>query len=93
MTLPGAALPRVGCIPVTLTQQRIEGLFRSLGLTSKDGPEIETDFHNFEAAEHPGGSPRTCDGTGYVLWKMAMYCALHTSPILDGAALHVQPCR
>jgi phenylalanyl-tRNA synthetase alpha chain len=57
LTLPAPG-PRPGSLhPVTRIQNEIEDLFTSLGFAVLDGPEVETEFHNFDAlnipAEHP----------------------------------------
>lgn len=80
VTLPGRGMPSGGLHPVTLTQQRIEGLFRSLGFEVADGPEIETDFHNFEALNIPEDHPaRAMQDTFYV--EGGDVLRTHTSPI------------
>src|SRR6266853_1486448 len=53
VTLPGRGLARGGLHPATRTLERIEQLFRSIGFEVADGPEIETDFHNFTALNQP----------------------------------------
>jgi phenylalanyl-tRNA synthetase alpha chain len=57
LTLPAPG-PRTGHLhPITQIQSEIEDLFVSLGFTILDGPEVETEYHNFDAlnipAEHP----------------------------------------
>ena len=57
LTLPAPG-PRPGSLhPVTIIQNEIEDLFTSLGFAVLDGPEVETEYHNFDAlnipAEHP----------------------------------------
>ncbi len=57
LTLPAPG-PRPGSLhPVTQIQTEIEDLFTSLGFAVLDGPEVETEYHNFDAlnipAEHP----------------------------------------
>ncbi len=80
VTLPGRGIATGGLHPVTLTQQRIEGLFRSLGFAVADGPEIETDFHNFEALNIPKDHPaRAMQDTFYV--ENGDVLRTHTSPI------------
>ena len=49
VTLPGRGQRSGGLHPVTRTMQRIESLFSQLGFSVETGPEIEDDFHNFEA--------------------------------------------
>ena len=49
VTLPGRGEARGGLHPVTKVRLRIEQLFRQAGFDVATGPEIEDDFHNFEA--------------------------------------------
>ena len=57
VTLPGRG-PRAGGLhPVTRTLERIETFFRRLGFEIVEGPEIEDDFHNFEALNIPAHHP------------------------------------
>ncbi|MEW9897411.1 phenylalanine--tRNA ligase subunit alpha [Chitinivorax sp. PXF-14] len=80
VTLPGRGNQVGGLHPVTLTQQRIEDLFRSMGFAVADGPEIETDFHNFEALNIPKDHPaRAMQDTFYV--EGGDVLRTHTSPI------------
>ncbi len=62
VTLPGRRLPAGHYHPITLLRERIEEVFVSMGYTIEDGPEIETDFFNFEALNiplnHPARSPQ-----------------------------------
>ncbi|HET9862672.1 MAG TPA: phenylalanine--tRNA ligase subunit alpha, partial [Steroidobacteraceae bacterium] len=53
VTLPGRGEMRGGLHPVTKVRLRIEQLFRQAGFTVETGPEIEDDFHNFEALNIP----------------------------------------
>jgi phenylalanyl-tRNA synthetase alpha chain len=57
VTLP-ARMPRLGHLhPITITRLEIEGIFREMGYTMDPGPEIESDWYNFEALnftpDHP----------------------------------------
>jgi phenylalanyl-tRNA synthetase alpha chain len=87
VTLPGRAQSRGGLHPVTRTLERIEALFRSIGFEVADGPEIETDFHNFTALNTPEDHPaRSMHDTFYLqdeAGKVADNILLrtHTSPI------------
>jgi phenylalanyl-tRNA synthetase alpha chain len=62
VTLPGRRLRAGHYHPITLLRERIEDIFVSMGYTIEDGPEIETDFYNFEALNippnHPARSPQ-----------------------------------
>ena len=66
VTLPGRR-PRVGHLhPITLLRERIEDIFIGLGYTVETGPEIETDFYNFEALNIPENHPaRSSSDTFY----------------------------
>jgi phenylalanyl-tRNA synthetase alpha chain len=62
VTLPGRRPRRGHQHPITLIRQRIEDIFVAMGYTVEDGPEIETDFYNFDALNipptHPARSPQ-----------------------------------
>jgi phenylalanyl-tRNA synthetase alpha chain len=80
VTLPGRGLSTGGLHPVTLTQERVVNLFRSLGFEVTDGPEIETDFHNFQALNIPENHPaRAMQDTFYT--ESDHVLRTHTSPI------------
>ena len=87
VTLPGRGEERGGLHPVTRTLERIEALFRSIGFEVADGPEIETDFHNFTALNTPEDHPaRSMHDTFYLQdadGKVAdgVLLRTHTSPI------------
>jgi phenylalanyl-tRNA synthetase alpha chain len=80
VTLPGRGKAGGGLHPVTLALQRIEELFRSIGFEVAEGPEIETDFHNFTALNIPDDHPaRAMHDTFYV--DDAHVLRTHTSPV------------
>ena len=87
VTLPGRGESRGGLHPVTRTLERIEGLFRSIGFEVADGPEIETDFHNFTALNTPDDHPaRSMHDTFYLQGEdgkpaEGILLRTHTSPI------------
>jgi phenylalanyl-tRNA synthetase alpha chain len=84
VTLPGRGLARGGLHPASRTLERIELLFRSIGYDVADGPEIETDFHNFTALNTPEDHPaRSMHDTFYIGGESAGGALLrtHTSPI------------
>jgi len=88
VTLPGRGLARGGLHPASRTLERIERLFRSIGFDVADGPEIETDFHNFTALNTPEDHPaRSMHDTFYVKGDRAgektppLLLRTHTSPI------------
>ena len=80
VTLPGRGAGLGGLHPVTLTLERIATLFRSMGFEIADGPEIETDFYNFQALNIPENHPaRAMADTFYV--EGGDVLRTHTSPI------------
>ncbi|MBN2417395.1 phenylalanine--tRNA ligase subunit alpha [bacterium] len=57
LTLPGN-WPQAGSLhPLTLVQRRIKTIFQNMGFAIADGPEIETEYYNFEALNIPKGHP------------------------------------
>jgi len=90
ITLPGRGQPPGSRHPVSLTLERIEGLFQSLGFAVAEGPEIETDFHNFEALNIPAHHPaRAMHDTFYV--DATHLLRTHTSPVQIRAMLTQAP--
>lgn len=73
VTLPGTKPPRGHLHPITLLRQRIEDIFVSMGYSVEDGPEIETEFYNFDALNIPPGHPaRDAADTFYVSEGLAL---------------------
>lgn len=85
-TLPGRA-PRRGTLhPTTLVMEEICRVFNNLGFTTISGPEVETDFNNFEALNLPKDHPaRDMQDTLYVSDGIVM--RTHTSPMQVRAML------
>jgi len=80
VTLPGRAAGKGGLHPVTRTLRRIEQLFASAGFQVAEGPEIEDDFHNFEALNIPAHHPaRAMHDTFY--FDEHLLLRTHTSPV------------
>lgn len=80
VTLPGRGQKAGGLHPVTRTMMRIESLFSQLGFCVEEGPEIEDDFHNFEALNIPEHHPaRAMHDTFYFDAKTLL--RTHTSPV------------
>ncbi len=96
VTLPGRGIGAGGIHPVTRTMQRIEDIFVAMGFGVATGPEIEDDFHNFEALnippEHPARAMHDTfyvnnesgDGENYLL-------RTHTSPVQARYMLNEKP--
>lgn len=92
VTLPGRGIGCGGLHPVSLTQERVEALFRSIGFVVADGPEIETDWHNFTALNTPENHPaRSMHDTFYLEGRDDVLLRTHTSPVQIRAMMeHVQ---
>jgi phenylalanyl-tRNA synthetase alpha chain len=93
VTLPGRGLPRGSLHPVITSLDRIERLFRSIGFDVADGPEIETDWHNFTALNTPENHPaRSMHDTFYLRGEDGkvqddVLLRTHTSPVQIRAML------
>src|SRR5690606_38725686 len=86
VTLPGRGEVRGGLHPVTKARLRIETLFRRAGFDVAEGPEIEDDFHNFEALNIPANHPaRAMHDTFY--FPDGKLLRTHTSPVQVRALL------
>ena len=84
VTLPGRNPRSGGLHPITIVRRRIEDIFLRMGYSIADGPEIENDFHNFEALNFPPDHPaRDSQDTLLVERKAASPLLLrtHTSPV------------
>jgi len=82
ITLPGRGRGRGGLHPAIRTLERIEQLFRSIGFEVADGPEIETDWHNFTALNTPENHPaRSMHDTFYLENAPGVLLRTHTSPV------------
>ena len=80
VSLPGRGSGSGTLHPLTLTLERVETLFRSIGFDVADGPEIEDDFHNFTALNTPENHPaRSMHDTFYVDGGLVL--RTHTSPV------------
>lgn len=80
LTLPGRK-PFIGRKhPLNQVADKIKSIFKSLGFTIEDGPEIETDFYNFEALNMPKSHPaRDMQDTLYITEDIVL--RTHTSPV------------
>ena len=80
VTLPGRGEDVGGLHPVTRTMERIEGFFSRIGYDVEVGPEIEDDYHNFEALNIPSHHPaRAMHDTFYI--DPTTVLRTHTSPV------------
>ena len=95
VSLPGRQRGQGGLHPVSLTLERIEGIFGSMGFEVADGPEIETDWFNFTALNTPQDHPaRSMHDTFYIEGGSEQAPHLlrtHTSPMqIRHAIAHVK---
>jgi phenylalanyl-tRNA synthetase alpha chain len=90
VTLPSGLRAQGGLHPVSLSLERIENIFSSMGFSVAQGPEIETDWFNFTALNTPQDHPaRSMHDTFYV--EGGHLLRTHTSPMqIRHAMAHVQ---
>ena len=80
VTLPGRRQSKGGLHPITITIERIKSIFAAAGYDVAEGPEIEDDYHNFEALNIPAHHPaRAMHDTFYV--SPGTVLRTHTSPV------------
>ncbi len=90
VSLPGRGEAAAGLHPITRTRLRIEEIFRRAGFSVAEGPEIEDDFHNFEALNIPADHPaRAMHDTFYL--EDGRLLRTHTSPVQIRAMLKAKP--
>jgi len=97
-SLPGKEYHPGAAHPLTIVRRRIEDIFREMGYAVAEGPEIETDFHNFSALNFPPDHPaRDTQDTFFVDRLEAgpekRNCLLrtHTSPVQIRTMLQHKP--
>ena len=90
VSLPSGLRTQGGLHPVSLSLERIESIFSSMGFAVAQGPEIETDWFNFTALNTPQDHPaRSMHDTFYV--EGGHLLRTHTSPMqIRHAMAHVQ---
>jgi len=80
LTLPGRKVFYGRKHPLTLVLEQIKSIFLGMGFRVEDGPEIETDYYNFEALNIPRNHPaRNMQDTLYVTDDIVL--RTHTSPV------------
>ena len=80
VTLPGRR-PNVGSLhPITRVNREMERIFAELGYSVAEGPEVETDYHNFEALNFPPDHPAR-DTQDTLFLKNGFLLRTHTSPV------------
>jgi len=82
VTLPGHPPDVARLHPITQTVDQITAIFRSLGFSVVEGPEVETEHYNFEALNIPPGHPsRENFDTFYLSEDEPLLLRSHTSPV------------
>jgi len=88
ITLPGIRRPLGAEHPIIKTMNEMVGVFRNLGYSVEEGPEIETDYYNFEALNFPPNHPaRDTQDTLFIANQESkplrdrLLLRTHTSPV------------
>jgi len=81
VTLPGRGEGVGGLHPISRTIARISALFNELGFETVEGPEIEDDFHNFQALNIPESHPARAMQDTFYLKNGSRLLRTHTSPV------------
>ena len=82
ITLPGDDLPLGSRHPINLVRNQIVSIFRRLGFSVAEGPEIEDDWHNFTALNlHENHPARDMQDTFYINQKPDWLLRTHTSNV------------
>ena len=90
VTLPGRAQRRGFKHPITQVTEEVVAIFSALGFGVAEGPEIENDFHNFEALNIPKDHPaRDMQDTFYISEDVVL--RTHTSPVQIRTMLKQEP--
>lgn len=90
VSLPGRGVETGGLHPVTRTLDRIESIFAAVGYRVEQGPEIEDNYHNFDALNIPAHHPaRAMHDTFYVDDEHVL--RTHTSPVQVRTMEHQKP--
>ncbi len=86
VTLPGVPLPSAARSLLVRTQREIEDVFVGLGYRVMEGPEVELDYYNFTALNHPPGhAARMAQDTFYVdPGSLAADLAIEPAPAYPG---------
>lgn len=95
VTLPGRGDTPGGLHPVTRLLDRIEQLFVNVGFRVATGPEIEDEFHNFDALNFQKNHPARAEMDTFYLKDSKLLLRTHTSPVqiramqADGAPIRI----
>lgn len=82
LTRPGNPMPVGSMHPISIVKNRVIDIFSSIGFNVSDGPEIEDDWHNFEALNFPEHHPaRDMQDTFFVQTNPTHLLRTHTSSV------------
>lgn len=81
VTLPGRGQRPGGLHPVTRIMNRVRRLFEGVGFRMAQGPEVEDEFHNFDALNIPANHPARAEMDTFYLRDFPMLLRTHTSPV------------
>ncbi len=91
VTLPGRALPAGHMHPISRTIQEVTAIFAKMGFSIVQGPEVETDYYNFQALNIPSDHPaRDMQDTFWVV-PGQLLLRTHTSPMQVRTMQKTQP--
>jgi len=80
VSLPGRKIARGSLHPLTETLDEISAIFEKMGFVWEDGPEVETDWHNFGALNFPPDHPAR-DEQDTLFLENGLLLRTHTSPV------------
>jgi phenylalanyl-tRNA synthetase alpha chain len=81
VTAPGILPPQGHLHPISLVQYQIEEIFQSMGFSVLEGPEMETEYYNFDALNVPQNHPARDSQDTFWLKDIGLLLRAHTSPM------------
>ena len=87
VSLPGRGQEAGGLHPVTRILERVQALFERVGFRMESGPEIEDEFHNFDALNFKPDHPARAEMDTFYLKDRPFLLRTHTSPVQIRAML------
>ncbi len=90
ITLPSRTLNRGTYHPIYIVRKMIEDIFKEIGYSIVDGPEIETEYYNFDALHFPKEHPAR-DMQATLFLKNGLLLRTHTSPVQIRTMLENKP--
>jgi phenylalanyl-tRNA synthetase alpha chain len=81
VSAPGVSLPEGHSHPISLVQKEVEDIFQSMGFSVIEGPEVETEYYNFDALNIPKNHPARDLWDTFWLKDVNLLLRTHTSPM------------